>query len=125
MQELIYFSGINGCYNHNIEIIRDIVEVVGDDKMVNAYDNISWGITEHGRIAIMIRNRKIPNEEFRAVTVEFQGDGICTIYPCDEFGKPIHDGVSISLDTHSYVCHRDGSNTAFKNILKNKYNVVY
>lgn len=125
MQELIYFKGINGFYNHNIEILRDIAEVVGTGRMVNAYDNVSWAITEHGRIAIMITDRRTVEDKFRAVTVEFQGDGICVIYACDVYGKPIYDEESTGFDTHSYVCRRDGAHESFKKLLKDKYDVVY
>jgi hypothetical protein len=124
MQELVYQHGIHDCFNHNIEILRDIAEIVGIGDMVNAYDNISWGITEGGRIAIMITDRRY-RFDFHGVIVEFQGDGCCSIYNCDQYGKVIDDGNYTTFDTHSYICKPNGANRAFKNILQNQYDVYY
>lgn len=123
MQELIYQHGIHDCLNHNIEIIRDVAEIVGIGDMVNAYDNISWGVTEGGRIAVMITDRRY-GFDFHGVIVEFQGDGCCSIYSCDQYGKVI-DNHYTSFDTHSCIGHPDGANRKFKNILQSNYDIYY
>lgn len=125
MQELVYQHGIHGCFNHNIEILRDIAEIIGIGDMVNAYDNISWAITEGGRIAIMITDRRC-GFDFHGVIVEFQGDGCCSIYGCDQYGKiDEYNYRRTTFDTHSCIGHPDGVNRKFKNILRNDYNVYY
>lgn len=124
MQELIYMHGIHDCFNHNIEILRDIAEIVGIGDMVNAYDNISWGVTEGGRITIMITDRRY-GFDFHGVIVEFQGDGCCTIHSCDQYGKVLDESDRTSFDTHSCIGRKDGANRKFKDILETKYEVYY
>ena len=124
MQELVYLHGIHDSFNHNIEILRDIAEIVGIGDMVNAYDNISWGITEGGHIVVMISDRRY-GFDFHGVIVEFQGDGCCTIYNCDQYGKVLDESDRITFDTHSCIGHKDGANRKFKQILEAKYDVYY
>lgn len=124
MQELVYQHGIHDCFNHNIEILRDIAVIVGVGDMSNAYDNISWAITEGGRAAVMITDRRY-GFDFRGVIVEFQGDGCCTIYKCDQYGKVIDDSEYTNFDTHSCIGCKDGANKKFQHILQSKYDVYY
>ena len=124
MQELVYQHGIHSCFNSNIEVLRDAVEVIGLYEMSNAYQSIVWGITDGGRLTIMINNRR-PTTVFAAVVVEFQGDGCLTICKCDSYGEPINEKEYTLFDTHSYMSGDKTAHEAFKHILRTKYDIVY
>lgn len=123
MQELIYQHSIHSCLNYNIEAIRDAVDIIGLHEMANCYQHMAWGITEGGRLTIMITDRRPVENNFRAVIVEFQGDGCCTICKCDSYGKPIDENDYRLFDTHWYI--GKSSNLAFRNILKTYYGIIY
>ena len=124
MQKLIWNPGY-GYFNHNIEMLRDISETIGLDCMVNAYGNLSWGLTEGNRIVIMIENKHNNGNDAKYVCVEYQGDGVCTIEDTDAYGKPIDDNHNIDklFDTHAYYCGKS-SRDAFHKRLKDKFDIT-
>lgn len=130
MQELVYQHGIHSCLNANIEVLRDAAQVIGFREMVNAYDSMKWGITEYGRLAIMITDKRHRHEHNMSSTadnhviVEFQGDGCLTIWKCDAYGKPINERDYDLFDTHWYIGDNSAHNR-FKHILKTRYDIVY
>ena len=124
MQELVYQHGIHSCFNANIEALRDAAQVIGLHEMVNSYNSMSWGITDCGRLVIMITDRRPTNDNFKAVIVEFQGDGCLTIWACDAYGKPIDERDYDLFDTHWYI-NDNSAHNRFKHILKNRYDIVY
>lgn len=123
MQELVYQHGIHSCLNYNIEALHDAVEVIGLHEMANAYHSMAWGITEGGRLVVMIIDRRPVESEFKAVVCEFQGDGCLTIWKCNCYGKPIDENDYRLFDTHWYI--GKSSNLAFRNILKTYYDIIY
>ena len=123
MQELVYQHGIHSCLNYNIEALRDAVEVIGLHEMTNAYHSMAWGITEGGRLVVMITDRRY-NGSHNSVIVEFEGDGCLSIWKCNSYGKPINDREYELFDTHTYNTS-DKNHAAFESILKTKYDIVY
>ena len=123
MQKLLWSQNINGYFNHNIEMLRDIAETIGLDRMSNAYDNLSFGMTDGGRIVIMIHNYRSNTY----VCAEYQGDGIVTITATDAYGKPIDNTHNIEsvFDTHDYDC-RNGTciKDVFHKLLKDKFGII-
>ena len=124
MQELVYQHGINSCLNANIEVLRDATEVIGVHRMANAYQSMSWGITAGGRLTVMISDRRPVEDKFKAVIVEFQGDGCLTIWACDVYGKPIDENDYDLFDTHWYISNKS-AHESFVRILKKRYDIVY
>ena len=130
MQELVYQHGIHSCLNANIEVIRDAAEVIGIREMVNAYQSMSWGITEGGRLVVMITDKRYRHEHNMSssadkhVIVEFQGDGCLKIWACDTYGKPIDENDYYLFDTHWYLSDKS-AHESFVCILKKRYDVVY
>lgn len=123
MQELVYQHGIHSYFNSNIEALRDAVEVIGLHEMVNAYNSMAWGITEGGRLAVMITDRR-PNGGHNSVIVEFQGDGCCTIHKCDAYGNTDENHDHDLFDTHWYISDKS-VHIRFKKILETRYSVYY
>lgn len=124
MQELVYQHGIHSCFNANIEVLRDATEVIGIHRMVNAYQSMSWGITDGGRLTVMIIDRRPAEDKFKAVIVEFQGDGCLKIWACDAYGKPIDENDYDLFDTHWYISNKS-AHESFVHILKKRYDIVY
>lgn len=125
MQELFYRHSIHSYLNYNIEVLRDAVEVIGLHKMVNAYQSMAWGVTEGDRLVVMITDRRPAEDKFKAVIVEFQGDGCLKIWACDAYGKPIDDNDYDLFDTHWYISNNKSAHESFVRILKKRYDVVY
>ena len=126
MQKLAFNPHWNGYLNHNIEIIRDIAETIGLDRMANAYGNLSFGTTEGARMIIMIESRHY-GKDTKYVCVEYEGDGVCHIEPTDSYGNPIDDRHDFNklFDTHAYYCHNGTSSVdAFHKHLKDKFDII-
>lgn len=108
-------------FNRNIEILRDIAETIGLQYLNNGNDNISFAITEYGRIQVMIRNHRYSdnNNIISSVCVEYQGDGVMTIQPCDGHGHVIGDKYEL------YDTHWPGNDHVkiFHDMIKKKFNI--
>lgn len=109
-------------FNCNIEILRDIAETIGVHYLNNGNSNISFATTEYGRIQIMIHNHRYRNaDNINSVCVEYQGDGVMSIHPCDSYGYPIGDKYEL-FDTH---WHPGGDHVKiFHDMIKNKFNIT-
>lgn len=112
---------LGGIFNHNIEMLRDVAQTLGFGKMVNAYDNLSFGINKNNHIVVMIKGTDDIGDR-KYICVEYEGDGMCHIEPVDYSGNVLDDRHDFNklFDSHGY--NKPTIEEAFRTHLRNHFN---
>ena len=99
----------------NIEIIRDVTEVIHPANLVNAYKDFKWGIDSRDRFFIGCYNR-----DGNLVQIYFEGDGMVSIAMLNDITGDVIE--QDSYDTHSVISVEKAQHR-FAKLLADKFKV--